>query len=42
VLGLVITTLAVWSTSRPAIRSAERLAPLIAGTAGRQESACAA
>jgi predicted MFS family arabinose efflux permease len=41
-LGLVITTLAVWSTSRPAIRSAERLAPLIAGTAGRQESACAA
>ena len=42
VLGLVITTLAVWSTSRPAIRSAERLAPLIAGTAGRQESAYAA
>ena len=41
-LGLVITTLAVWSTSRPAIRSAERLAPLIAGTAGRQESVCAA
>jgi MFS family permease len=41
-LGLVITTLAVWSTSRPAIRSAERLAPLIAGTAGRQESAHAA
>jgi EmrB/QacA subfamily drug resistance transporter len=39
VLGLVITTLAIWSTSRPAIRSAVRLAPLIAGTAGRQESA---
>jgi EmrB/QacA subfamily drug resistance transporter len=38
-LGLAITALAVWSTSRPAIRSAERLAPLIAGTAGKQESA---
>ncbi len=41
-LGLVITTLAIWSTSRPAIRSAERLAPLIAGPAGRPESAYAA
>jgi EmrB/QacA subfamily drug resistance transporter len=41
-LGLAITTLAVWSTSRPAIRSAERLAPLIAGPAERQEGAYAA
>jgi EmrB/QacA subfamily drug resistance transporter len=42
VLGLVITALAIWSTSRHAIRSAERLAPLIAGPPARQESACAA
>ena len=41
-LGLAITALAIWSTSRPAIRSAERLAPLIAGPPARQESACAA
>jgi EmrB/QacA subfamily drug resistance transporter len=41
-LGLAITALAIWSTSRPAIRSAERLAPLIAGLAERQESAYAA
>ena len=41
-LGLAITALAIWSTSRPAIRSAKRLAPLIARTAGRQESAYAA
>jgi EmrB/QacA subfamily drug resistance transporter len=42
VLGLAITALALWSTSRPAIRSAERLAPLIAGPADRQGSAYAA
>jgi EmrB/QacA subfamily drug resistance transporter len=42
ILGLAIITLATWSTSRRAIRSAERLAPLIAGRAERQESACAA
>jgi EmrB/QacA subfamily drug resistance transporter len=42
VLGLAITTLAIWSTSRPAIRSAERLAPLIAGPPARQEGASAA
>ncbi len=42
VLGLAITTLAIWSTSRLAIRSAERLAPLIAGPPARQESAYAA
>jgi EmrB/QacA subfamily drug resistance transporter len=41
-LGLAITALAIWSTSRPAIRSAERLAPLIAGPAERQERAYAA
>jgi EmrB/QacA subfamily drug resistance transporter len=41
-LGLAITTLAIWSTSRPAIRSAERLAPLIAGPPARQEGASAA
>jgi hypothetical protein len=41
-LGLAITALAIWSTSRPAIRSAERLAPLIAGPAERQEGAYAA
>jgi EmrB/QacA subfamily drug resistance transporter len=41
-LGLAITALALWSTSRPAIRSAERLAPLIAGPAERQEGAYAA
>jgi MFS family permease len=41
-LGLAITALAIWSTSRPAIRSAERLAPLIAGSAESQERACAA
>jgi predicted MFS family arabinose efflux permease len=32
-LGLVITALAIWSTSPSAIRSADRLAPLIAGPA---------
>jgi len=42
VLALAITALAIWSTSRPAIRSAERLAPLIAEPAERQESAYAA
>jgi predicted MFS family arabinose efflux permease len=42
VLGLAITALALWSTSRPAIRSAERLAPLIAGPAERPERAYAA
>ena len=42
ILGLAIITLATWSTSQRAIRSAERLAPLIAGRAERQESACAA
>jgi hypothetical protein len=31
VLGLGMTALGIWSTSRHAIRSAERLAPLIAG-----------
>jgi EmrB/QacA subfamily drug resistance transporter len=41
-LGLAITALAIWSTSRPAIRSAERLAPLIAGPAERQDRAYAA
>jgi EmrB/QacA subfamily drug resistance transporter len=41
-LGLAITTLAIWSTSRHAIRSAERLAPLIAGLAERRASAYAA
>jgi predicted MFS family arabinose efflux permease len=41
-LGLAITTLAIWSTSRHAIRSAERLAPLIAGPAERRTSAYAA
>jgi EmrB/QacA subfamily drug resistance transporter len=40
-LGLAITALALWSTSRRAIRSAERLAPLIAGLAERQEKAYA-
>jgi hypothetical protein len=42
VLGLAIIALALWSTSRPAIRSAELLAPLIAGPAERKGSACAA
>ena len=42
VLGLVIITLAAWSTSRRAIRSAERLAPLIAGPAERRASVYAA
>jgi hypothetical protein len=41
-LGFVITILAIWSKSRPAIRSAERLAPLIAGPVNRPKSACAA
>ncbi|MCW2687359.1 MAG: drug resistance transporter, EmrB/QacA subfamily [Mycobacterium sp.] len=41
-LGLGITALGIWSTSRRAIRSAERLAPLIAGPSQRQESAHAA
>jgi EmrB/QacA subfamily drug resistance transporter len=41
-LGLVITALAIVSTSRPAIRSAERLAPLIAGPAQREPSRDAA
>ena len=41
-LGLAITTLSIWSTSRPAIRSAERLAPLIAGPTEGQERAYAA
>jgi EmrB/QacA subfamily drug resistance transporter len=41
-LGLVITVLAIWSTSRRAIRSAERLVPLIAGPTERQEGAYAA
>jgi MFS family permease len=31
ILGLGITALGIWSTSRHAIRSAQRLAPLIAG-----------
>ena len=41
-LGLAITTLAIWSTSRRAIRSAERLAPLIAGLTERRATAYAA
>ena len=41
-LGLGITTLGIWSTSRRAIRSAERLAPLIAEPSERRESAYAA
>ncbi|HUO40446.1 MAG TPA: MFS transporter, partial [Mycobacterium sp.] len=41
-LGGVITTLAVVSTSTPAIRSAERLAPLIAGPDGREDGSRAA
>jgi predicted MFS family arabinose efflux permease len=41
-LGIVIIILAIWSTSRPAIRSAERLAPLIAGPANRPNTAYAA
>jgi EmrB/QacA subfamily drug resistance transporter len=42
VLGLGIIALSIWSTSPRAIRSAERLAPLIAGPAGGQESVYAA
>lgn len=42
ILGLGITALATWSTSRRAIRSAERLAPLIAGPAERRSNAYAA
>jgi EmrB/QacA subfamily drug resistance transporter len=38
-LGLGITMLSIWSTTRRAIRSAERLAPLIAGPAKRPERA---
>jgi EmrB/QacA subfamily drug resistance transporter len=41
-LGIVITTLAIVSTSRPAIRSAERLAPLIAEPEQPEESRSAA
>jgi EmrB/QacA subfamily drug resistance transporter len=41
-LGIVITTLAIVSTSRPAIRSAERLAPLIAEPEQPEESLSAA
>jgi len=40
-LGLGITTLSIYSTSRPAIRSAERLAPLIAEPTKRPERDCA-
>jgi MFS family permease len=39
VLGLTITALGVYSTSAPALRSADRLAPLIAGTDVRREIA---
>ncbi|MBV9088474.1 MAG: DHA2 family efflux MFS transporter permease subunit [Mycobacteriaceae bacterium] len=42
VLGVAITALAVGSTSRPAIRSAERLAPLIGRPEHREASARAA
>jgi EmrB/QacA subfamily drug resistance transporter len=41
-LGLAIITLATWSTSQRAIRSAERLAPLIAGPSERRSSVYAA
>jgi EmrB/QacA subfamily drug resistance transporter len=41
-LGLAIITLATWSTSQRAIRSAERLAPLIAGPPERRSSVYAA
>lgn len=41
-LGVVITALAIVSTSRPAIRSAERLAPLVAGSDQLEGSARAA
>jgi hypothetical protein len=37
-LGLGMTALGVWSTSRHAIRSAERLAPLIAGPSDRPKN----
>jgi hypothetical protein len=38
-LGVVILALGLFSTSRRALRSAERLAPLIAGTDVRLEAA---
>jgi EmrB/QacA subfamily drug resistance transporter len=38
-LGLTIITLGIYSTSARGLRSADRLAPLIAGTDARQESA---
>ena len=41
-LGAVITGLAILSTSEPAIRSAERLAPLIAGPVAREGDSRAA
>jgi EmrB/QacA subfamily drug resistance transporter len=41
-LGVVITTLALVSTSAPAIRTAERLTPLIAGPEPREETVRAA
>jgi EmrB/QacA subfamily drug resistance transporter len=41
-LGVVITALAIVSTSSPAIRSAERLAPLVAGSDQLEGSARAA
>jgi EmrB/QacA subfamily drug resistance transporter len=37
-LGLGMTALGIWSTSRHAIRSAERLAPLIAGPSERPKN----
>lgn len=39
ILGLGMTTLGMWSTSQRAIRSAERLEPLIATSAGQRERA---
>ncbi|MDT5132452.1 MAG: hypothetical protein QOE41_1763, partial [Mycobacterium sp.] len=41
-LGVVITTLALVSTSAPAIRTADRLTPLIAGPEPREETVRAA
>ncbi len=38
-VGVLIFTLGVYSTSKRALRSAEHLAPLIAGTDPRREAA---
>ena len=40
ILGLGMTTLGIWSTSRHAIRSADRLAPLIAGPSVTEARSC--